>query len=316
MRRLWAFIIIAAIAVACQHDEERLDVVVGGEVSTVVEVTVPDSETRTSEYGSDKSVFENGVFGSDTTMRYILQVFHRAENGQVTRSERQVKFNSDRSIAFDVKLIPSRTYTFVVWADVVAKQPESEEFSDSDLHYNTSDLTYITIINDTWEAMDESRDAYAGRAIVENYNSSSNINIKLQRPNAKLRVLTSDVIDPENAPAKAKVTYTSKHRKAYNAVTGKVSAATLENVIHEYDIENIYNEPSADGNFTLFSDYFFANDTENDMVSFNIELMDASDNIVRTITFDTGIDVLRNHLTTIKGALLTSANSDSTTEID
>ena len=62
MRRFWAFIIIAAIAVACQHDEERLDVVVGGEVSTVVEVTVPDSETRTSEYGSDKSVFENGVF--------------------------------------------------------------------------------------------------------------------------------------------------------------------------------------------------------------------------------------------------------------
>ena len=287
MRRFWAFIIIAAIAVACQHDEERLDVVVGGEVSTVVEVTVPDSETRTSEYGSDKSVFENGVFGSDTTMRYILQVFHRAENGQVTRSERQVKFNS-----------------------------ESEEFSDSDLHYDTRDLTNITIINDTWEAMDESRDAYAGRAVVANYNSSSNINIKLQRPNAKLRVLTSDVIDPENAPAKAKVTYTSKHRTAYNAVTGKVSAATLENVIHEYDIENIYNEPSADGNFTLFSDYFFANDTENDMVSFNIELMDASDNIVRTITFDTGIDVLRNHLTTIKGALLTSANSDSTTEID
>lgn len=308
---------IVAVAIACQHDEEALDVVVGGEVSTVVEVTVPDNGTRADGCGSDKSVFENGVFDSDTTMRYILQVFHRAENGQVTRSERQVKFNSDRSIAFDVKLIPSRTYTFVVWADVVAKQPESEAFTDTDLHYNTSDLTNITTINNnTWVAMDESRDAYAGRAIVENYSSASNINIKLQRPNAKLRVLTSDITDPQNAPAKAKVAYTSKHRTAYNALTGEVAEATLENVTHEYTISNIYDEPSADGDFTLFSDYFFANDNENDKVSFNIEFMDASDNIVKAITFDTGIGVLSNHLTTIKGALLTSASNDSTTEID
>ena len=318
MRRFFALMMIVTVAIACQHDEEALDVVIGGEVSTVVEVTVPDNGTRADGCGSDKSVFENGVFDSNTTMRYVLQIFHSAENGQVTCSERQVKFNSDRSIAFDVKLIPSRTYTFVVWADVVAKQPESEAFTDTDLHYNTSDLTNITIKNDTWVAMDESRDAYAGRAIVENYSSASNINIKLQRPNAKLRVLTSDITDPQNAPAKAKVTYTSKHRTAYNALTGEVAEATLENVTHEYTISNIYDEPSANGDFTLFSDYFFANDndTENDKVSFNIEFMDANNNIVKSITFNSGIGVLSNHLTTIKGALLTSASNNSTTEID
>jgi hypothetical protein len=99
-------------------------------------------------------------------------------------------------------------------------------------------------------------------------------------------------------------------------LTGEVAEATLENVTHEYTISNIYDEPSANGDSTLFSDYFFANDTENDKVSFNIEFMDANNNIVKAITFNTGIGVLSNHLTTIKGALLTSASNNSTTEID
>lgn len=58
-------------------------------------------------------------------------------------------------VSFEFRLTPNNTYKFVAWADFV-KQGET-----SDLHYNTSDFTNISI-KDGLDAQlnDESRDAY------------------------------------------------------------------------------------------------------------------------------------------------------------
>ena len=58
-------------------------------------------------------------------------------------------------VSFEFRLTPNNTYKFVAWADFV-KQGET-----SDLHYNTSDFTDISI-KDGLDAQlnDESRDAY------------------------------------------------------------------------------------------------------------------------------------------------------------
>lgn len=280
-----------------------MDVVVGGEVDMIVNVNAPSS-TRT---GSEKGIFESGILDSVATMRYILQVFYIDENNNTHKTEPQIKYDDNSSVAFNVRLTPNRDYTFVVWADVVDTKDDEGNYVDK--HYITNDLTNITIINDTWGAMDETRDAFTATQLVKDFTSSSIINLHLNRPNAKLRVKTNDWDATAAKPAKARVTYTTKHRTAFNAYTGEPAAATLENKVHTYTIDNIYGESGAER--TLFSDYFFASE-EDDKVKFEMVLLDGEDNTIKTLNFNTEISVKCNHLTTIEGNLLSSGEGNNT----
>lgn len=279
-----------------------MDVVVGGEVDMVVNVNAPSS-TRA---GSEKGIFESGILNGDATMRYILQVFYKDENNNTHKTEPQIKYDDNSSVAFNVRLTPNRNYTFVVWADVVDTKDGEGNYVDK--HYITNDLTNITI-NDAWGAMDETRDAFTATQLVKEFTSSSIINLHLNRPNAKLRVKTNDWDATATMPAKARVTYTTKHRTAFNAYTGKPAAANLENKLHTYTINNIYGESGAER--TLFSDYFFASE-QDDKVKFDMVLLDGERNTIKTLNFNTEISVKCNHLTTIDGNLLSSGEGNNT----
>ena len=273
-----------------------MDVVVGGEVDMVVNVNAPSS-TRA---GSEKGIFESGILDSVATMRYILQVFYIDENNATHKTEPQIKYDDNSSVAFNVRLTPNRDYTFVVWADVV------DSIGAGDKHYITEDLTNIRVNSDSWRAMDETRDAFTATLPVIDFTGSSIINLHLNRPNAKLRIKTNDW---DATAAKARVTYTTKHRTAFNAYTGEPAAATLENKVHTYTIDNIYGESGAER--TLFSDYFFASE-QDDKVKFDMVLLDGEGNTIKTLNFNTEISVKCNHLTTIEGNLLSSGEGNNT----
>ena len=281
---------------ACQKEQEQMDVVVGGEVDMVVNVNAPSS-TRA---GSEKGIFESGILDSVATMRYILQVFYIDENNATHKTEPQIKYDDNSSVAFNVRLTPNRDYTFVVWADVV------DSIGAGDKHYITEDLTNIRVNSDSWRAMDETRDAFTATLPVIDFTGSSIINLHLNRPNAKLRVKTNDW---DATATKARVTYTTKHRTAFNAYTGEPAAANLENKLHTYTIDNIYGESGAER--TLFSDYFFASE-QDDKVKFDMELLDGEGNTIKTLNFNTEISVKCNHLTTIEGNLLSSGEGNNT----
>lgn len=275
-----------------------MDVVVSGEVDMVVNVNVPDN-TRA---GSEKGIFESGILNGDATMRYTLQIFYTDENNQTHKTEPQRKYDDSNSVAFDVRLTPNRDYTFVVWADVV------DSIGAGDKHYITTDLTNITVNTGTWCAMDETRDAFTATLPVEDFTGSSIINLNLLRPNAKLRVKTTDITATTTMPSSAKVTYTTKHRTAFNAYTGMPAEASADKV-HEYVIANIYNE--SDTERTLFSDYFFASE-DGDKVKFGLELLDNNNSVIKTLDFNTEISVKPNYLTTIEGNLLLSGEGNNT----
>lgn len=278
-----------------------MDVIVGGEVDMVVNVNVPNN-TRA---GSEKGIFESGILeSSEATMRYTLQVFYTDENNETHKTEPQRKYDDSHSVAFDVRLTPNRDYTFVVWADVV------DSIGADDKHYTTTDLTNITVNTGTWCAMDETRDAFTAKLPVKDFTSSSIINLNLHRPNAKLRVKTTDWGTTANMPTKANITYTTAHRTAFNAYTGKAKAANASIIkTHEYTIDNIYNESNTER--TLFSDYFFAGD-EGDKVKFGLELLDNNNSVIKTLDFNTEISVKPNYLTTIEGNLLLSGEGNNT----
>ena len=136
-----------------------------------------------------------------------------------------------------------------------------------------------------------------------NFNSASTISLSLRRPNAKLRVVTTDWT--ADAADTVTVTYTTPYRETFNALTGQFGDPTTTTKEHTYTLSNVYNESS---DRTIFSDYFFAGD--NDNVKFNM-VVKKNGSEVANHQFNTEISVNSNYLTTIKGKLLTGGSSSS-----
>ena len=310
MKRFLALLALVLGVVSCQTEPEGLDVNVGGEVDTIINVTIPEAETRAAGSNSAAGAFANGVLGTEndnTTMRYILQVYYKDGETYVKSAERKVEWSDGKTVAFDVRLVPERNYQFVVWADVV-----TDGKNDTDNHYNTSDLENITLLSE-WKAMDESRDAFTATELIENFNASKPINITLRRPFAKLRVVTTDIESLTNlgiVPTTATVEYTTKHRVSFNALEGKAAGESLDNKAHTYDIAQYTNESNTGAEYTLFTDYFFA---EDDVVKFNLDVRDAKGASIKENSFNTDIYAKRNHLTTIKGNILTDGKGFNVT---
>lgn len=298
MRRFFAFAAILIGFVACQNDAERMDVTVG-DLEVKVAVTVPESRA-----GSDEGIFQSGLLERESlTMRYILQIYYTdPETNTSIDPIRLVEYSDDKGVVFEVRLAPGRDYKFVAWADVVDVVDEVNGVYGDDKHYDTKEFEQITIIDDRWNAMDETRDAYTAADSVLNFNSASTISLSLRRPNAKLRVVTTDWAD--GAADEVTVTYTTPYRKTFNALTGLFGDATTTKE-HTYTLSNVYNETGSDR--TIFSDYFFAGD--NDNVKFNMVVKKGSE--VKNHQFNTEISVNSNYLTTIKGKLLTDGSSSS-----
>ena len=314
MKRFFALAALVLGLAACQTEPEGLNVNVDGEQLVTVNVTVPEAETRADVDKSAKGVFDNGVLGTaddNTTMRYILQVYLKNGEQFVQSDERLVEYSDGKTVNFEVRLVPGRDYQFVVWADVVTNGKQ-----DIDNHYVTMDadkkstLGNITLLGE-WNAMDESRDAFTATELINDYNGTKNIEIKLYRPFAKLRVVTTDMKALNNLgikPTKATVTYSEEHYNAFNAFAGKAIADTKNrNIKHENFIIASYGENVDKGaDMTLFTDYFFA---ENDVTQFTLEVFDQNGKLIKENNFVTDIYVKRNYLTTIKGNILTDGNS-------
>ena len=304
MKKLFALALVVLGLAACQTEPNELDVNVGGEVLTTVNISIPETTRSNSALGA----FDNVDF-NQYTIRYILQVF--TADGQASKF-RDVKYSDGDNVAFDVRLIPGRDYKFVCWADIVKAEGKNDgEYSaDDDIHYNTSKLTEITL-KGNWDAMDETRDAFTVSAPVTNYNGASVINIELKRPFAKLRVKTTDLTELgyfDVTPRTAKVTYSTSHRSTFNAFESKAESADVTSKVHEYTIAT-YDDNTAES-MILFTDYFFA---EDDVVKFDLEVFDANGESIRVNSFTTDIPVKRNYVTTIAGNILTDGNNVNVT---
>ena len=318
MRKFLALAAVVLGLASCQTEPEGLDVNVGGEQTVIVNVTVPEAETRAAGTDSAAGAFANGVLGTEndnTTMRYILQVYLKNGEEWVCSDDRKVAYSDGKSVAFEVRLVPDRDYQFVVWADVV-----TDGKNDTDNHYITKDangkstLGNITLKGD-WNAMDESRDAFTATELIEDYSGSSTINITLKRPFAKLRVVTTDMEalnDLGITPAYAVASYTTTHYASFNAFNGTYTGE-ISNKTHEYEIAS-YGETD-DADRTLFTDYFFA---KNEVVKFNFDVYEdnAKANLIKSNSFQTDINVKANYLTTIKGNILTDGKGFTVTVED
>ena len=300
---------------SCQNEPEGLNVVTGGEVDTVVTVTLPEA-TRASSADSGIENVNDSVYD----LRYILEVYDvtnpDVEPVFVYRAE-DVKSTSVKTVTFPVRLIPERDYNFVVWADFISNVQNVEDAED--LYYYTTSKTSakgvkygldnVTIAYGKWVAMDEARDAYTAVKYVESYNSGKSINLTLIRPFGKLRVITTDIAALDalavNArPTAVKVTYKNGVYTGFNALT-ETGLNAGANAVFENTLSADQYEENDDENMVLFTDYIFG--TENGTIQFELTATYANGN-TSTNNFNTEIPIVRNYLTTISGNILTDGN--------
>ena len=288
------FLALAALVlgmVSCQTEPEGFDVNVGGEQDVNITVSLPEGTRANSAEGA----FENVDF-TKYDVRFQCEVHYGPEKKVLPV---QISDNG-KEATFPVRLIANRDYKFVVWADLV------EQGSTDDLHYNTANgLTNIKL-NDTWVAMDETRDAFTCSEVRE-FKRNANINLELKRPFAKLRVITTDMKELMGIqPTSVEVEYTTTHFDTYDALTktpsGELSKNHVKRAIATYDYE------AGDAEKTLFTDYFFATETQK-VVNFNMNVYDQNNELIdETKSFITPIPTQRNYVTTIKGNILTYAD--------
>ncbi|MBR2428482.1 MAG: hypothetical protein IKB15_00685, partial [Alistipes sp.] len=317
------FLALAALVLglaSCQTEPEGLDVNVGGEQDVTIAVALPEAETRAAGEDSAKGGVTN-VDMSKYDLRYILEVYDEA--GELAK-ERLVEYEDNaKSTSFNLRLIPGRNYKFVVWADFVPEVAvERDPATNYDYHYNTAaGLRAVEVNTTSWDVIDESRDAYTAVELIEDFSASTNINITLTRPFAKLRVVTNDIEEMISIrPAEVKVNYfqTTFYNK-FDAFTAEASGeytcdeltATLWTET-EGDVDVYSGGLDAQaGVQTLFADYFFG--AKDDRVMFTMDVKDNGGVALPTVTFNTNIPVQRNMLTTVYGPVLTDSNNITVT---
>lgn len=245
-------------------------------------------------------------------VRYMMEIYDATDgyvNFEKPIKSREIKTVDEYSeIMFETRLIPNRTYRFVVWADFV------KQGTQDDLCYDTTDLNAIT--RKSVVAMDEYQDAYFIQKDLYVSSNGISANLVLKRPFGKIRVITTDHnevnfgSEPETVAIKF---YNHKLYTTLNAVTGTASGETL----NEYTYTVAKDAPYTEGydevaeNMTLFADYILAGDFETEgaqEINFTIEVWGKDGRVINSHDFNTQIPLGRNHLTTIIGNLLTIKN--------
>ena len=337
MKKLLSILALALCFVACQNEPE-VNVSNSDLVDVVLNIEAPElGITRAGADGKDDSKnakdsaygaidYADAAFWAQNDLRYILEVY--AENdsdgseGPIAKERLVNCLDAYAPTEFKLRLVPNRTYKFVVFADFVAEGSRqlSNPLEIADVYYNTKDLTKIESLTGgaQWNAMNEARDAYF---ITENIHVTTGLkqDLILTRPFAKVRVVTTDILDLEKyaTPTKVVVTYYNHPiYKSFNAVNGAISEPMegdeLTHVV-KYDGQYDAGYDSEDsGCMTLFADYIHAIADQQSNINFRMDVYDLSGRLLKSNDFSTEIPVQRNHLTTLIGNVLTT---DATVQI-
>ena len=309
---LFSLAFIAATLTSCLTDKPGLNYEGKDSVNFSIGINVPELATRSGETGMNSGLGAIDNFSADEwaeyDLRYMLEVYDVSEgyeNLNTPVKQRMVQtFDEYQETTFELRLIPNRTYKFVVWADFVLQGTEE------DLNYNTANLKEITRTGYV-SPMDECMDAYFVQEDIEVTTTLSST-LTLTRPFGKIRVIATDAheVNIGSTPSKVDVTfYNHPTFFSLNALSGAVETE-VDTVTYSYDITK--EAPYTEGydaeacNQTLFADYIFA-DTDAQETNFVLTVWGEDGRVIREHDFNTQIPLKRNHLTTIMGNLLTTA---------
>ena len=307
---------LAMAMTSCLEEEIAPANVADGEGNFTLTLEAPEAmgETRTysgspATFGPNSTSALGGLTNVDWNqydLRYKVSVYQKnADDTYVKVLDRTMTVDNYSSVTMSFRLATNRTYRIAAWADFVLQG------TDSDLHYDTSDLTNVSCLDDVDHMLnDESRDAYCrwGNRTITGEDMTTSMT--LMRPFAKVRVATTDwALDNLKMPEEFTVKYKNcKRFSNYNVLTGATLGETTlaedgyayTGRIDKNQKEYALNYDQTDHNRTLIVDYLFCTG------SLNPIHMEFTPTGFATRNITTDIPTRQNFLTTILGNMLTS----------
>lgn len=278
-----SLLITAALTLSltsCQREE----VLSNGSLQDVsISVLVPDNQLVKSA---------NDPGDASGINRCILEIYD--SEGQLVGS-RQYASVSAKSASFTASLVTGASYDFVFWADHVEDATSGLE---TDLYYNTADLTNITLSGD-YDNNNDNRDAfYASKSQA----AEADMSFTLTRPFGQVKVITTSGLDTDLSSGKVKVSFANAP-SSFNAVEGTLGEGTA--ALAPADFTGFASlTGDTEGVRTLSFDYIFA-------------VPESSGQTLVDITFETegvtgltepieatNVPVQRNWRTNVKGNII------------
>ncbi len=294
---------MVALATSCQKDSTNTSE--SGELVPVSVVATIDGDGNASRaYGDGASI-----------NRCIVEVY--TSSGALF--QRSIVTPSSSVANFELKLVSSQDYTFVLWADNVdmaGETPTAAEL-EIDKHYTTNGgLKAITLANPSkYVGNDETKDAFFANITKSVETKATEVDMTLKRPFGEVNVTTSLTgVTAEFIPSTIKVTYSTELFTTLDASTGELSSTKA--VTWSGDVAGTYS--AGDQTLHLMTEYVFApyvgeNNDKEIMVNFDMEFYDADGTLItKNDKFD-NMPIKRNYRTNITGNLLTVQGSITAT---
>ena len=290
-------------AASCQMDEPDAGTLTG-EVDFSITAGIPSGITTYTPAGSGS---HNGgamlLDPKEYTLRYTLEVYDKKGKLAYEDTKNAVEFGG---VTFDVRLL-AKVYDFVFWADFVNE--------DGTAFYNVDDLKNITYVStvSAQELADDAADAYYKKEEVDLTQSSKSLDVKLQRPFGKIRLIATDVLDDNNKQTEIPQTVTIDFGNAliptaFNAFEGKViegstADAGVVNFLADKETTMVNNQEKKDV-YLLGINYIFESSAI-PSYSMDVTVTSDQDNIIGQRSLSS-IPVQENKLTTVIGNFYTN----------
>ncbi|MFI3259782.1 MAG: DUF6562 domain-containing protein [Rikenellaceae bacterium] len=265
---------------------------------------VPVSVVATIE-GSDSA---SRAYGDGTSInRCIVEVY----TSSGTLFQRSIVAPSSNVANFELQLVSSQDYTFVLWADnveMVGETPTAAEL-EVDKHYTTTNgLKAISMVSpSTYSGNDETKDAFFATSEEQVETKATEIDLTLKRPFGEVNVTTGLTgVTAEFIPSTIKVSYSTELYTALDASTGELSST--QPLTWSGDVAGTYSV--GDESLHLVTEYVFApyvgdNNDKEILVFFEMEFYDANGTLITTNDKFDSMPIKRNYRTNITGELLT-----------
>lgn len=293
-------------AASCQMDEPDAGTLTG-EVDFSITAGIPSGITTYTPAGSGSH--NGGAMLLDPekyTLRYTLEVYDKAGKLAYEDTKEAVEFGG---VTFDVRLL-AKVYDFVFWADFVNE--------DGTAFYNVDDLKNITYAStvSAQSLANDAADAYYKKEEVDLTQSSKSLDVTLQRPFGKIRLIATDVLDGNNKQTEIPETVTIDFGNAliptaFNAFEGKVIEGSTEdagvvNFLANKETTMVNNQEKKDV-YLLGINYIFESSA---IPSYSMDVTVISDqgNTIGQRSLSS-IPVQENKLTTVIGNFYTNEGS-------
>lgn len=289
MKRLFLFVILSVLGMTACNNADIMEN--AGDNTTVVSISasIPAKMNQTRAAGEGANV-----------NRCIMEVYLDGE----LYGERAYAEVNDCKANFSVRLVSGKSYDFVFWADHVDDN-SSDEAIKEDLHYNTTDLSNVTIADMTaYQGSDDTRDAFFGTATVE-ADYTKTLAVNLTRPFGQVKVKTLDMNDvPDDMrPTHVSVEFESVPT-GIDLFRGELTSAA-SGITYTGAAALAATAEKEDG--LLSFDYIFAPMAEGEqhLVNFTMQFLDDNNVSVAPDYEFSNIPVQRNYRTIVSGYLLT-----------